>query len=63
MPLDNVLYLCFVVGAFAVFAAALAYGEWTTRHAVPFVSASANSAKAQPQAHRTRRAVHEMADA
>ena len=37
MPLDNVLYLCFVVGAFAVFAAALAYGEWTTRQVTSVV--------------------------
>ena len=31
MPLENILYLSFVISALAVFATALAYAEWATR--------------------------------
>ena len=33
MPLESILYLAFVVAALAVFAAALTYADWATRHA------------------------------
>jgi hypothetical protein len=65
MPLESILYLCLVVGAFAVFAIVLAYGDWATRQvtrdAVPFVSPSADSGKAQAHVHRTKSIVHETA--
>ena len=33
MPFETVAYLAFVVAALGVFAAALTYAEWATRHA------------------------------
>lgn len=33
MPIETVEYLAFVVAALSVFAAALAYADWATRHA------------------------------
>ena len=39
MPLESVLYLAFVIGALILFAAALAYGDWATRHAMGEVAA------------------------
>jgi hypothetical protein len=33
MPLESILYVGFVISAFAVFAAVLAYADWATRHA------------------------------
>jgi hypothetical protein len=33
MPLESILYVGFVVAALVLFAAALAYAEWATRHA------------------------------
>jgi hypothetical protein len=65
MPLESILYLCLVVGAFTVFAIVLAYGDWATRQvtrdAVPFVSPSAYSDKAQAHVYRTKIIVHETA--
>ena len=34
MPLESILYVGFVISALAVFASALAYAEWATRHAI-----------------------------
>ena len=62
MPLESILYLCLVVGTFAVFAIVLAYGDWATRQVTrEAVSPSADSSKAQTQVHRTKSRVHEMA--
>jgi hypothetical protein len=33
MPLENILYLAFVLAAFTQFAVVLTYAEWVTRHA------------------------------
>ena len=33
MPFETIAYLTFVVSALALFAAALTYAEWATRHA------------------------------
>ena len=33
MPVETVQYLAFVLSALAIFAAALTYADWATRHA------------------------------
>ena len=33
MPIESILYLVFVLAAFALFAVVLSYAEWATRHA------------------------------
>lgn len=32
MPIENILYLAFILAAFTQFAVVLAYAEWATRH-------------------------------
>ena len=33
MPLESIVYVTFVLSALALFASALAYADWATRHA------------------------------
>jgi hypothetical protein len=51
MPLESILYVGFVVAALVVFAAALAYAEWATRHANDSVSRPAQFKEERPPYH------------
>ena len=48
MPLESILYVGFVVAALVLFAAALAYAEWATRHANDGVSKPAQFREGSP---------------
>ena len=60
MPIESVLFLGLVLTALAVFAAALSYAEWATRHAtdakVPRDGDTVNSSVAREQSATTRKA-------
>jgi len=48
MPFETVAYLAFVVSALGVFAAALTYAEWATRHADDAARKSAQVRQEKP---------------
>jgi hypothetical protein len=49
MPLESILFLGLVIGALVLFAAVLAYGDWTTRQATREI------AKSQPSSAKVRK--------
>jgi regulatory protein YycH of two-component signal transduction system YycFG len=49
MSLESILFLGIVTGALVVFAAVLAYGDWTTRQAMREI------AKSQPSSAKVRK--------
>ena len=63
MPLESILFLCFVVGALTLFAIVLAYADWVSRSvmqdAVPFVSPSVDTGEVQAHVRRTKSIVYE----
>ncbi|HXJ00505.1 MAG TPA: hypothetical protein VNH44_04735 [Micropepsaceae bacterium] len=64
MPLESVLFLALVLAALSVFAAVLAYAEWTTRKIAgtsPAAEPAAAPTVAKPHAQPTHATIHEKA--
>ena len=58
MPFESILFLVLVIGAFTLFAAVLAYGDWATRQvtreSAALPASSVNIAETAPT-HRVKR--------
>ena len=62
MPLESILFLALVIAALTVFAAALAYADWATRHAIDDTPRRAQKRDQQPPPHREETPlIHEKA--